>query len=346
MDKVNLPHLEDDIVLGARDFFVAAQSELARVQRYGGQSTFLLIKPHLNSNESNTDYITSLYHCIKEQLRHCDAVYLLKDGEIAAILPNTHEAGGETASFRLKKEVSRFRGPQNETIPMSIGVVSVWQDRCPNVTELLDELSRDLERDDTCQILPEKREEKERVKLLLLVDEKTKAALQKLFPREVELIDSAENDVPDLLIADEEHLHQNDIKLKKYQKLHGLHYKIHISDENRNFLLLSSSELAIEKLLAKGCIPSTGRNFSISDKERELNSEKKFRDILSAIGATTHQMNQPLQIIMGKIELLLLDLSLEEEISPDTLRKSLEKVKEQVHYASEINAKINRLTKI
>ncbi|NPA95466.1 MAG: hypothetical protein GXO58_08580 [Thermodesulfobacteria bacterium] len=347
MADLNLSTLTDNnIVLGSRDFLVAAQNELARLKRYGGQSTFLLIKPHANSNGSKGDYTTSIYHSIKDRLRHCDGVYLLDKDHIVAILPNTHEAGGETASFRLKKEVSRIKGPNNEQIPMSVGVVCVWHDRCDNVAELLDELYQDLERDEKCQILPQKGARRDETTIVLLTEIAKKEGIKRLLGSEFKIIDeNLDPESPtkiDLLLVDEEHLEEKGQEIEKLRNHHGLNHKIEIRYENSSLVLFSSAKTSIEQLMASACL---GFVFD-RNRSRGANKEKKFKDALSAIGSATHQLNQPLQIIMGKIELLLLDLSMDEDLPKEKLKTALEQVKEQVHYASEINAKINRLTKL
>ena len=348
MADLNLSSLTDNniVVLSSRDFFVAAQNELARLKRYGGQSTFLLIKPHTNSNGSKDDYVTSIYHSIKDQLRHCDGVYQLDKDHIVAILPNTHEAGGETASFRLKKEVSGFKGPNNEQIPMSVGVVCVWQGRCDNVAELLEELYRDLERDEKCQLLLEKEPDRDKIKLVLLTEHAKKERIKQLLGSEFKIVD--ENFDPesstkiDLLLADKKLLEEKRHEIEKIRNHHELNHKIEIRYENSNIVLFSCAKTSIERLMASACL---GFVFD-RNRSRGANKEKKFKDALSAIGSATHQLNQPLQIIMGKIELLLLDLSMDEDLPKEKLKTALEQVKEQVHYASEINAKINRLTKL
>ena len=224
-----------------------AIKELSRIKRYGHRASFMLIKLHI-SEDIVKGYDTLLYQEIRQQLRKCDSVYFFDKGIFSAILPDTPEGGGECAAFRLKQNISQTTDPSGERIASSIGLVSAGPESNQNLYSLLSALERDLERDSTCQRLPQK-----------------------------------------------------------------------------------NSVTAPEKVDLKN--------------ERQDEIEKKYIDVLSAISSATHQLNQPLQIIIGKIELMLLDLA-SGDLEPGEIKKILAQIRKQVLYSADINQKINRLTKI
>ncbi len=343
-ETVNIQDFRGGLLLGPREFFVNSQKELAGVERYGHKTTFLFIKPIVHSYVSKVDYITSLYHSISKELRHCDSVYLFNAGCIAAILPHTHEAGGETAAHRIKKKISQIGAINREPVPMSIGVVSVWPGHCPNVNDLIDELKSDLERDKRCQFLPSpgvKRQE--RRKLGVLMDENEihtwLARVRESFEISTEPRSFSDADA---LVVDKSFCKRKNIKIDIKQINPALHGRIDLFYKDTEVTVYFSDALGHDFVffgmlpLARGTRGSDG-----------LSYERKIKDVLASIGSSTHQLNQPLQIMMGKIELLLLDLSVDGgEISRRQIREALQQIKDQVHYAAEINSKINRLTKL
>ena len=339
-DEVNI--VNKGPVLGPKEFLVNAQKELARIKRYGGRTTFLLIKPTENSDEIKGDYLETLYHSINKQLRQCDSLYIFDSNSIAAILPETHEAGGETASVRIKRKISQAIVGKNTPITTCIGVVSVWPEECPGIKELLQELKKDLERDEKCQYLPQEQGicASSSQKICLLVEKEADfAKLLKELKGEYALLDKSQMGDASLVVADTRYCREKGIDTDFERINSRLRYTFELKEKNNTLLVASERPLELIKCIKALC--SLGPNGEYHEK----NLEKKFKDILSTIGSSTHQLNQPLQIMMGKIELLLLDLSLEGEISKTQLQKALKEIKKQVHYAAEINTKINRLTK-
>lgn len=223
------------------------RKELSRIKRYGHRASFMLIKLHI-SHDTARGYDTYLYQEIKKQLRDCDSVYFFDTGMFSAILPDTPEGGGECAALRLKRNISHITDSSGEKIASSIGLVSAGQESSQDLYSLLSALERDLDRDNTCQMLPQKN--------TIMVRKKV------------------------------------DLKSPKQDK-----------------------------------------------------AAKRYTDVLSAIGSATHQLNQPLQIIIGKIELMLLDLE-SGNLEPGEIKKILAQIRKQVLYAADINQKINRLTKV
>ncbi len=337
---LNANIFRDELISGPRQFFLDAQKELARVERHGAKCSFALIRPNLNFSELNDDYIKSLYFFIKEQLRQCDSLYIFDRETFAAILPETHEAGGEMASARIKKNISRAYANSKQPLSVSVGIVSVWPGRCPNVTNLIEELKEDLERDQKCQFLPQPHEA--RYKKVCVIAEKdlqqklTKALSSKTF----KILDKKNIEDAEIVVIQENFCRKRDIDIEFLQNNRGLEYTANIKTHTDSISIISKNPMDPIKFIITLCLlDDAGCN-----REPDL-CKKKYEDILSAIGSSTHQLNQPLQIMMGKIELLLLDLSLGEDVSKVQIQEALKQLKKQVHYASEINAKINRLTK-
>ena len=335
---------EQDFVQGPREFLINIQKELARVERYGHKTTFLLIKPILKSDGSKEGYLEFLCQSISKELRNCDSVYLFDSDCIAAILPNTHEAGGETAAHRVKKKISQIcTEGENRPVPMSIGVVSVWPGESINASDLIRKLQADLERDDRCQLLPHsKSKDTAGPRLCLLTGNELASTIFKRLGKtfrisqdQAELIDS------DLIIVEKARQEYGSIEQNYTQTDSRLTNKLDLKYKDKELTLYFNDGIDLGTVVSsivaahKG-VPEPGRS----------TLDQKVKDALSAIGSSTHQLNQPLQIMMGKIELLLLDILTEEEVPKKVLEEALKQIKDQVHYAAEINSKINRLSKL
>jgi signal transduction histidine kinase len=69
-----------------------------------------------------------------------------------------------------------------------------------------------------------------------------------------------------------------------------------------------------------------------SQAEREL--------ILGQVRETTHEMNQPIQVILGLAELLLAG-----QADPASVRADVEKIADQARRLHHLNRRLNRLAK-
>ena len=332
-----------DLIQGPREFLINIKKELARVQRYGHKSTFLLVKPLLKSNGSKEDYLKFLCRAISNELRNCDSVYLFDSDCIAAILPNTHEAGGETAAHRVKKKISQIGlEGENRPVPMSVGVVSVWPGDSLSEGDLIQELRADLERDNRCQLLlHSKGEEITGPKLCLLTGNDLASNIYGRLSRTFRISqDQADLLASDLVIVEKGHQGHRRVEQIYDQINSRLTNKLDLKYEEKELTFYFSERIDLESVIASIVYTLKG----IREPSRTA-LDKKIKDVLSAIGSSTHQLNQPLQIIMGKIELLLLDICTDKEVSKEVLEEALKQIKDQVHYAAEINSKINRLSK-
>ncbi len=80
--------------------------------------------------------------------------------------------------------------------------------------------------------------------------------------------------------------------------------------------------------------------FRIKDFQREKQERIRLEGILEMAGAASHELNQPLQIILGKIELILMEL---DENHP--LYNPLSIIKEQALRIASITRKIGRIVR-
>ncbi|NNG02455.1 MAG: response regulator [Desulfobacteraceae bacterium] len=73
---------------------------------------------------------------------------------------------------------------------------------------------------------------------------------------------------------------------------------------------------------------------------KRLAEEKKFEAVLATAGGVCHELNQPLQYVMGSVQLLMMDL---EEENP--VYEQLEKVRKQVERMGLITRKLMEITR-
>ncbi len=339
--------------LNKEAFYSDLKKEIGRITRYGHRATFMLIELHI-SGEINDDYIKSLYDQIRHKLRTCDSLYFFSSPcTFAAILPDTHEGGGECAALRLKRNISQFAGSSKGTIATSIGLVSMGQETLQSPESIIEALKRDLKRDNTCQSLPRsyKKDNTPGSRRHLVVLPESINGLEQvigtiepfchvtLFNPEIQK-KVGPLDADGLVLV----LNKDFKNLKKIQNHEGLKKIFKI------FLGKTDSE-DFDLILPETCDPdflsySILKAFSGLEKEGKRGGDiERYAQSLSAISASTHQLNQPLQIILGKIELLLLDLD-SGRVEPEKIKEILSQIRGQILYSADINQKINRLTKI
>ncbi len=349
------PQQIDDRILDGDNFLIDAKKELNRIKRYGHRATFLLIKPHIKKADNNDNYEKLLYHLIKSELRFCDNVYLISPFKYGVILPDTHEGGGESAALRLKRKISQILDKKSkENISSDIGVVCITPERRVSIEDLIDELEKDLNRDKYCQLTATEGEEVKNSLLLYGFSPEISKRVSDRFGYIYHIHNNISKEVTDSRSVEIAFFKADNVSddvlssIKKIQKNNKLFYKIDVvynGDNGENITLfnvfakraLDSPQTVLDII---GLLSSDNRKLSVDEK-------KRYKDVFSNIGSFTHQMNQPLQIIMGKVELLLLDLDIKGGNNlTDSFKETLRQIREQIHYAAEINQKINRLTKI
>ncbi len=353
---IEKPDSNSVIFLDKEAFYRDLKKELSRISRYGHRASFMLIEVEI-FNEISEDYLAKIYQKIKGQLRTCDSLYFFSPPcTFAAILPDTHEGGGECAALRLKQIISQAEGPDKRPMATSVGLISVGQEALLDPDRLLNALDSDLERDKTCQILPRQSVPPERQIKVALLPESIDgfSVIRKKIEPFCTVVKWAKANAFDLisektrcvavLYKDQDlqhHIHTLEF-LRKDRGLKNI-YKILLGTPED---FLSDFNLVVP---AK-CDPeflsySILKAFNSLKKGQMVDraEDKRYTHILSSISAATHQLNQPLQIILGKIELLMLDL--DSGRTQDT-RQILSEIRDQVLYSADINQKINRLTKL
>lgn len=340
-------------------FISDAKKELERIKRYGHRATFMIIKPDIpDSIENIVDYTEFLYNCIKKELRGCDSVYFFNDLSFTAILPDTHEGGGESAALRLKRKISHASDKFGQKISSSIGLVSVGQDNISDIKSVIEALKRDLERDKKCQSYLNNVETVHKKQLGAII------WCKRWF--EAEKIKKSLKPYADVLITDDLEEVNGFLIGKTYCVafcLPGIEYdgfmetlkKYLYNRRLKNIFNIMVGDIKDFKSEFDLCLPENSSSqvfaysilsaFTILNKHRNRNEIQKYLDTFSAISSATHQLNQPLQIIIGKIELLLLDIEENSHIAKEAIQKTLAEIRKQVLYSADINQKINRLTK-
>ena len=343
--------------------------EMAEIRSCGRPTTFILITAIAKNNENIDSNNPQFYQKIKSQLRGVDQVFELAPAKYLAILPDTPEIGGDKTAARLKKQISQLLAePNGSNFAWAAGVMSITPDFKGNEQDLLSELERDLLRDKLFDSLVEKKSAVKFSNLFqcLIIDNGwvdlqdflSKSSCS--FNSRVIQIQDAEYDFPSILAASagssvvlltpdlsEDQLHLIFKIVRKYQELSYipvimLHDDGEVLDGPDPILLPNNMPVdAVAKVVAGLGQGLFGSRAGRSDAQR-------FSDLLSSISAATHQLNQPLQIITGKLELALLELNeaVSDRSRAEKIASLIEDARDQVLSAAQINSKINRLTKI
>ncbi len=74
--------------------------------------------------------------------------------------------------------------------------------------------------------------------------------------------------------------------------------------------------------------------------QKALAETKKFQGVIETSGAVCHELNQPLQIISGNCELLMLDIN-----DDNPFYKKIKVIQEQVKKMADITSKLMKITK-
>ncbi len=335
-------------------FLLDVEGELNRIWRYGHRATFLLIEIN-NYNGITGDYEKILFDEIRKELRTCDRLYFMGEKLFSAILPDTHEGGGEYAALRLKREIVRIAKDKGEDISLNIGLVSTGPEQVSSLKSILSALEKDLERDRQCQMFLSRAggASLTRETRVLFVSENLKEI--KIIRKNLEPVCrivyfnenigglSFDDGIEKCVIILEEGKSSLDI-LKNIQKNHRLKYifKILLGDSANP----DKYDLVVPREYDPGFLCyAVLRAFSQEQPEKTSKQARKYIDTLTAISAATHQLNQPLQIILGKMELMLLDLD-SGHLEPAELKNVLAEIRKHVLLSADINQKINRLTKV
>ena len=102
-------------------------------------------------------------------------------------------------------------------------------------------------------------------------------------------------------------------------------------------------DLAVSEMKLKNKKMFTGIVRDITERkkaEEERFQKEKLQGVLEMAGATCHEFNQPMQVISGYAELLLLKIT-----DDNPLKKQLRIIKQQIDRMGELTRKLQNITK-
>jgi len=108
-------HANNNELGNESELFADLDWELKRLNKYGHRFSVLFI-------EVIGDEIERFSKILRKTLRATDLLYKLEDGNFVAILPCTHETGGECAALRLKRETKNI---SNNKLNINVGVINI-----------------------------------------------------------------------------------------------------------------------------------------------------------------------------------------------------------------------------
>jgi GGDEF domain-containing protein/DNA-binding response OmpR family regulator len=341
-------------------FIEDLKHELVRAREHKYWTTLLLVEVNDRIKESSFEEVS--IH-LSEILRNNDSIYRIAENRFAAILPTTYEAGGEAAALRLKRLIPK-KIAERLHIPCSllVGVLSIDPQEIMDHKKLLDSLEKDLLRDQDCQKLDlvkiEPKKEKTRHVVILGKSQELDVVASILSLKkdcEVHFTNSREKGLNALrgqrkgvLIIDPDISLASRLETcKKIRSDRELHYT-YIICLHKNSNLVSGienlSEIADEVLPVNigidQIISSISSGLRVMDLKKEISKIPMLLDILDFIRRESHQLNQPLQIIIGKIEIMLLNVEEDGNIAA-----TLKEIRKQALRTADINQKISRLVK-
>ncbi len=376
MRTVMQKRTSSSIVKDKEDFLEELEREIARVRRYGHRVTLLLIEPEEALEDAERKKFEQE---ILNQLRTSDCAYHYGENQYAALLPDTHEAGGEAAALRLKRRIcSAMNRKRANELVLSIGVMSLDAGISKDIPDILHELERDLERDRKCQGLDDATEtgavedssssdvtDASGGEIIfagcddLVIENVKRLCGDKFVARSVEpsevlsIIEDRTDERgerpvlvlgPQLVLSEKRDVTQ---KIRFNRKLGNI-YIVWVQDESLPVISSDEPDLPCDILLPSMPEPELlwpiiRYGFNAVKAKYGCEDNEKLKGMLDAISVAAHKLNQPLQIILGRLELLMLNL----DDTPENkeLLEDIKTIRSQALLASDINKKIGRLSK-
>jgi GGDEF domain-containing protein/CheY-like chemotaxis protein len=347
---------------GWKAFQEALKQELAGVRGLKQKVTVLLIEVD-GDNRPEACVVTAICDCLLDATRKRDSIYQVTHCRFAAILPGTHEAGGQTAALRVKKLISKkiVRG-DGSAVTLSVGILSVDPQDATDLQKINEYLEKDLLLDRECQCLvldkADRRSDLEGEVVILSDTSEQSEPLSSLLSsqgynvfvtgdpgRALEILDDHRESV--MVIGPGVLLERGVSFCKKCRLNRELNpiYIIWLHDNlEEDFRSLHLKRLVDESFSPAASVDSVASRIVSAFgtvRLRKLSSDKqKLLGILDSVGFASHQLNQPLQIILSKMEIMLLNM---EEDAPES--QALAEVRKQALRAADTNRKIARLIK-
>ncbi|MEF3167970.1 MAG: hypothetical protein K6360_01330 [Deltaproteobacteria bacterium] len=336
--------------------------EILRVNRYRTCTSGVLMEIEQSTQDGLKD--EGMLHFLKGLLRASDCVFLLGEGRYGAILPFTHEAGGEITMQRVKEECMKWKDP-NGLPPASVAasVVCLQPHEYMDASEVITTLERELALEKEGELEPfsphitfssgephavvivfsrgKDSEERKRIRSALLalgiepLEVFTVEELLALATQSEGSVIFCTPDIPSKTIKMLlEKIGSNGylekiflvLPLKSSQEIDK---KFHEND------IFSSDLKTPEEIFV--CHALGVRTLALNNAIRH---KRRLEETLTSISQASHQLNQPLQVLLGKLDVFLLS-----QLGNGEVEATFSIMKKQVFRASDINQKIARLAK-
>ncbi len=355
-----MPYKKNNAEIKSREaFFDELSREIARIRRYGHRITLLLIEPQ---EKLEGALLKEFENELLNQLRTSDGAFKFEENQFTVILPNTHEAGGEAAALRIKRLIcTAMNKKHGASIALSIGVISLDSGVSQDVDDVVKDLVKDLQRDKRCQSVDLKKANRGSMPCGQMLFTGTDAD----FINEIENLSGDKfkgtGVDSDTILNILSHMEERPVVIlgphTEFKDKEEITQKIRFNRAlNDTYIIwlqngieldqvessVSCDLLLPEKTLPEILWPVIRQGFQVRALKKGCEETGHFKGILSSISSATHQLNQPLQIILGRLELLMLNMDdTEDKETVDDIKT----MRDQALLAADINKKIGRLAK-
>ncbi len=336
--------------------------EILRVNRYRTCTSVILIEIEQPAQDGLK--AEGMHHFLKGLLRASDCVFPLEGGRYGAILPFTHEAGGDITMQRVKEECMKWKDP-NETSPsgMAASVVCLQPHEYMDASEVIATLERELALEKEGEREPFSphitfssgephaivivfswgmdSEERKRIRSVLLAhgmepsEAFTVEELLALATQSEGAIIFCTPDIPSKTIKVLLEKIGSNGYLEKIFLVLPLKSSQEIDKKFQGNDIFSSDLKTPEEIFV--CHALGARTLALKNAIRH---KRRLEETLTSISQASHQLNQPLQVLLGKLDVFLLSQS-----GNGGVEATFSNMKKQVFRASDINQKIARLAK-
>lgn len=353
-----------------KEFLVGVDYELERTKRYELNFSVLLLEiQNLFEENIKTAKFPSKTFQIKEfiekELRGTDIVYAISPIKFGIILPCTYEMGAETVSLRLKKKIAHnFKDSSSLPAASCSGILSIDEHSKLTSRKIYDLLIDQLKREYRYQIWFNEITEisrRESGNIIVFTDDKSKYnSVQNAIEKKgyILYITNSLEDSVNTLNEKKQAVLVIDNQTHQYPDIIPILNNIQNQKKIKRFFILGvgcSEEIAAicdNKLPYNAEIEIIALNILKSMEYISLFQENimlhQTKNALKTIRSMMHQAGQPMQVIMGRAEILLFKLSSGQtgEKDLEELVNSLEKIKIAVTELSDISQKTGRLAKL
>ncbi len=339
---------------------------LERVRKFNHRITVLLIQ--VEENQDPEPQVPGVVYRLSRILRGTDTIYQVKTGLFAAILMGTHEAGGEAAALRIKRLMMKkdeTAGTHSSPLSVYVGVTSIGpEDSFPDPQMVYDVLKKDLSMDRDWEYRnPGSGEVKadsagnlaghvvifasETFNHTDLLNVMTGAGYQCYLARGPEDGIDYLRELKQAVLIMEDALSPDLIKslCQKLQSNRNLDtiFKICIrTSESKNLCCRDVFDQLLPSNIGKEVLIESVRLGLETSRLRDLDRRNSgFQALMDSLKIASHKLNQPLQIILGKTELILIDIKARKR--QVKFLDDLEEIKRQAQKTADINNKIQRL---